>query len=526
MHEFWDGAGADEYEDSLFKKRKSEDIVKEYQDFSTQINRDILGAELYFLENEIFIIYKNRLIRKVSEEDLKNSSEEELKSLLSGCSLIILGGVGYSGRNPIYNSNMGLYHKTIDMEADRKKSENFKFLHDKIARCVSDKKVIVLTHTPVYDWMPEKNCIPNWIYVNGHTHINALCRNDNGSVVLADNQVGYEPSKWKLNSIKIDYWYDPFERYEDGIYEISSEQYKEFYTGRGVSIKGCNFPGTLYVLKKSGIYMFILESDISLCLMVGGRRKKLEYDNIDYYFDNMDVYGKMIQEIIKPYQNALENISKEIKQFGGTGTIHGCIVDISYFSHIYINPYDGKVTPYWAFDISRRRVYPNVEKLLNRWEPDLYGKYLLATEKHSISLLEELSHKQINVANVPEWIIGTDIYKESRIMRSIQYVWQHNVIRIWNEDVFEKTNKRNERIEKSKNNIIDDSDVVSEKALKKRGFSKNPPNKYVGQVNTMKNGKEAIIISYKNNWDIKVLLDDGRIVEHRTIWEFNRGNIE
>ena len=53
------------------------------------------------------------------------------------------------------------------------------------------------------------------------------------------------------------------------------------------------------------------------------------------------------------YMDKLLNISKVIKSIGGDGSIHGCIVDIDYYNHIYINPVDGKITPYFAYDMEQ-----------------------------------------------------------------------------------------------------------------------------------------------------------------------------
>ena len=37
------------------------------------------------------------------------------------------------------------------------------------------------------------------------------------------------PSNWKLNGFSTrKFWFDPFESYKDGIYQITSEQYEEF----------------------------------------------------------------------------------------------------------------------------------------------------------------------------------------------------------------------------------------------------------------------------------------------------------
>ena len=39
------------------------------------------------------------------------------------------------------------------------------------------------------------------------------------------------------------------------------------------------------------------------------------------------------------------------------------------------------------------------------------------------------------VAKVPQLVLETDMYNPSRIMKSIQYIFENNVIRIWNEDL-------------------------------------------------------------------------------------------
>ena len=129
-------------------------------------------------------------------------------------------------------------------------------------------------------------------------------------------------------------WYDPFEGFRDGIYKIDSEQYKEFNRGRGIKSNGCAYEGDIYMLKREKKYMFILQTPRSLCLLVGGRRNRLGENNIQYYYDNMIIYSKRICELIKPYQIILKQLSEEVKSIGGTGLIHGCIVDISYYSHI------------------------------------------------------------------------------------------------------------------------------------------------------------------------------------------------
>lgn len=315
--------------------------------------------------------------------------------------------------------------------------------------------VIVLSHTPVYDWSTQEPNT-NWIYVNGHTHQNTISISENGAMFLSDNQIGYKPSKWTLKSFIIDrQWYDPFENYNDGIYKITSDEYAEFNRGRGILCNGCSYKGTLYMLKRNSIYMFLLESDTSLCLMVGGQRKRLEHYDVDYYYNNMEKYGERLKALITPYQKVLMQLSEEVKRFGGIGRMHGCIVDISFFSHIYLNPLDGKITPYWAYDMTARKAYVNVKTLIEHTEPQLLKHFLIESKKNTIPLIgANTSNKDSNtgLATIPKWAVGTDIYEPSRIIRSIQYVWDQNIIRIWNDAILQETANDNkyQMIEKNR----------------------------------------------------------------------------
>lgn len=451
-HELWDGTTWEDWINPNYVPRTIEEIVADYKSIHSQYD-DII------LENALYVIFKNRKPRVLSEDDIKGASESILTEFLAKCSTIILGGIGYSGLNPEFNaeylkgqqtdSGMGLYRTTIKtLEEDKRRSEAFRMIYEKVIRCARGKKVIVLTHTPIENWTSASPS-PYCVYVNGHTHINNIRRTPEGIAVLSDNQIGYGfvgekyiNPKWKLNAFVIDkLWYDPFENDADGIYTISSEKYKEFNLGRGIMCGGCNYAGTLYMIKRSGMYMFLLKTSRSLCLMVGGRRKKLAVRDVHYYFENIEKYSNTIKTIIKPYQNALQQISKEVKMIGGSGIIHGCIVDIDFFNHIYLNPFDGKITSYFAYDISSRQTFDSIQDHLKQKTPQFLVKYQQGCKKHSISLLGVLDNNKDRKAEraiIPGWIYGTEMYNPSRIMRAVQYVWEQNVIRIWNDEVLEK----------------------------------------------------------------------------------------
>lgn len=436
-HELWDN------DPDNFHPRSIEDIILDYRNNLEVNNYLSFGTEpihhiqSMLLENELYVYYKGVEKYKIPEDDILKSSVEELKTLLSKCTLIILGGLGFSALSSNYNANHGIYGKARSIEEDTFRTNKFRMVYDKIRICAKDKRVIVLTHTPIHNWTNEP-CMKNWIYVNGHTHKNTIYVEENVKV-LSDNQIGYKPTIWKLHSFTIDtQWYDPFEKYKDGIYKIISNEYKEFNQGRGILCNGCNHKGTIFMLKRNEMYMFLLQSKRSLCLLVGGQRKKLTHD-IQYYYDNMLMYNNIINQLLAPYKAVLKEISDEIKRIGGDGRIHGCVVDISYYSHIYVNPFDGKVTAYWAVDMESRNVFDNVQNLIEAEEPDKLNKYLLENQKNTIPIIgtQMSSDENLMLAAVPKWMLGTEIYKPSRAVRSIQYIWDNNVIRFWNDDILQ-----------------------------------------------------------------------------------------
>lgn len=427
-HELWDF-----YTTNLYDyPRNVEEIVDDYR----EMIRACQGVTL--LENQLYVLYKNQKTAIISAEDIIDASTEELGDIIHKSTLVILGGLGYSGLNPRYNANSGIYNSTItSLSEDKHRAEIFNSVYCKVKQSAYDSKVIVLTHTPVYDWNLEPYN-PNWIYVNGHTHINSIIKNQSGVTVLSDNQVGYIPKAWKLNSFTVKrLWYDPFETMEDGIHRITSEQYKEFNRGRDILNNGCNYEGELYVLKRDGMYMFVLKSLMSYCLMVGGARKRLTR-NIQYYYDNLSNYVQRVRDVIEPYKRLMQQIAKEVQMFGGCGIIHGCIVDISVFSHIYINPFDGKMTAYWAINTLSRIAYKDVESLLADQELELYENFKKILKRNMLPVIQKYQTESLDcskLVTIPQWVFGTEMYSPSKIMRSVQYIWDQDVIRIWDDNV-------------------------------------------------------------------------------------------
>lgn len=437
-HELWDSHP--EGVKGGYISRPLNEIIDDYRN---RINFVGWKHHSLLLQNEVFINYKNRQGSVISEEQILNASDDDLRDLLAKSTFIILGGIGFSGLNQRFNAKFGLYRSAVTtIDEDRDLSNQFKRVYDKINSCAGDMQVIVLTHTPIYDWANDP-VNPNWVYINGHTHQNSLIRKHDGTTILSDNQVGYKPSKWKLNSFTISGWYDPFRNMNDGIHRITSEQYRDFNLGRGIQSNGCNYPGTIYALKRNNMYMFLLQSASSLCLLAGGQRKRLDYFNVQYYYDNMGEYVQKVKMAVSPYQTALMTIAKEVRCIGGWGTVHGCIVDIDWFNHIYLNPFDGKVTPYFAYDISSRLAYKDLPSLLKAHIPQLSSRFKTAQKNGEVPLLSKYAvtkkkkAENMTLATVPQLVLGTEMYEPSRIIKSIQYIFDDNIIRIWKDEILD-----------------------------------------------------------------------------------------
>ena len=176
--------------------------------------------------------------------------------------------------------------------------------------------------------------------------------------------------------------YDYFCNYEDGIYEITSQEYQDFSRGKNISMTFNRQVNILYMLKKNGYYCFIHKTKTgSLSMLNGGALKKLNTKDVNYYYDNMDSMIAFIETPLKKYTAYQESIADEIRKIGGSGWIHGCIIDIDYYNHVYVNPVDMTVRSYWASDIVNKLVYPTVPALLKNECPELYANYLKLIER-------------------------------------------------------------------------------------------------------------------------------------------------
>ena len=384
---------------------------------------------MYLLHNDLF--YRNEFddMGIIPYDELIQSDNRTILEKLRCTRLVILGGLGFSGYNEEFNANDGVYRATIDRNTEIQESKKFEQLYDKLIDVLAKKNTIIFTHTPKKDWSADANCHDDFVYVSGHNHRNMFF-DDGVKRIYADNQIGYRNESPHLKNFLMDGEYDYFEGYEDGIYEITSQEYKDFSRGKNISMTFNRQVNILYMLKKNGYYCFIHKPKSgSLSLLNGGALKKLNVKDVNYYYDNMDSMIATIETPLKIYTAYQESIADVIRKIGGHGEIHGCIIDIDYYNHVYVNPIDMTVRSYWASDIINKLVYPNASALLKAKCPELYANYLKLVESEIPNPLAVKQTKS-EVALLPQEYLETDIYKASREIKKMQKL-NSNVLTTW-----------------------------------------------------------------------------------------------
>lgn len=402
-----------------------ENIVEEY--------REIIERNgMYLLQNQLATILFNRTNYKVDVEiydegQIFSMPNEELQSKIMLSNVAILGGTGFAGFNDEFNAEKGfIYREALTREREIKESNNFSALHNRLVEIVPNKNVIVMTHFPKIDWSGNRNYQPGYYYVSGHTHKNEFF-DDGFTKIYADNQVGYKAKNVQIKHFVLNKSFDKFYNLTDGIHEITADDFIEFYQGLNKDVKIGTLKNRVFLLKRNGISMFIHQGmNSKLCILNGGAMKALPTDDINYFYDNMLLIADKIKEPIFQFNKILNKVSIFVKNIGGDGTIHGCIVDIDFNDHIYVNPTDYTISCYYATDIVNKLVYPNLLSLVKERCKALLGKE--GKNLHAITNFEK-EHASTALAK-SEWYFDTYMYKSSSIILKMQKI-ESNLLCIW-----------------------------------------------------------------------------------------------
>lgn len=429
--------------------------IETYRNFFTNLG-------ITFLQNDLLCIKGIDQYDILHESDLLKMDSYEIRKRTQFYPLFVLGGIGFSGLNKKYNASNIRFGKSFEevpsevaLKKDIQETKRFNIIYTKILENLTKSKVIILTHSKKEDWNAKAHN-PYWIYVNGHNHSNYFDKSEKRTI-YADNQIGYKSKKIGLKYFCCENNYDIFACYKDGIYKITHSQYIEFNRGKNIYMSFDRRSGIIYMLKKKDVYLFVIYDafskrsvEKSLYLLNGGKLEKIEHNRLEdmhYYYDNIDKYAKNVKQLLDKYVGNQKKLSDFIKHLGGSGKIHGSIVDIDNpydwgefsYCHLFVNPIDGKITPYFARDVKTRIVYKNLKTLLESQSccKLIANNYLQLEKEAAYNFLDVQYSEQIDKLEGKSYTYdeGDYIYKISRIIKSLQYCIEKNVVRFWNEEL-------------------------------------------------------------------------------------------
>ncbi len=432
-HELWDT--------KLNKGCKSiEGIINKYREFLNSFTWKII-----LLENQLFLPNDEQKI--YTQEDIMAIDPKVLREKFLFNSYAIFGGIGYAGLNQEFNFNQGIYRTSyINREEEKERSKMVDALHEKLTEVAYDKKIFFITHMPKKDWS-DKEYNKNWFYISGHTHKNGYIENEDKKIYF-DNQVGYTNDMFNFKYLLTSNETDAFQDYGDGIYEITKEQYKLFSYGKGDRITFNRDFENLFMLKRNGVYCFFIKTNNNseLKLLNGGAVKNVGKHDLNYFYENLAKYANSLKVFLESYDNFQKQISSEIKKIGGDGYIHGCIIDIDFWNHLYIDPLDGTITPYFAKSMTDKYVYKNLISLLKYQNKELYKNYvkLLEYEDKTGALIK--LNNDLRESNKKIFVSGTEMYKISKILRGFQYTTEKNIVRLWSDIIVSNNVKETGRL--------------------------------------------------------------------------------
>lgn len=378
-----------------------------------------------------------------------------------------VGGIGFAPFNETYNANNIVVSHDIQFNRKKEIAESKKFLkayNTAIEKSAENKtRLLVFTHYPIGDWLPNVKVDARCIYFNGHIHSNDFYFKDNATIV-ADNQIGYNAKTIKFKCIPIGTLQNPFYYYPDGYHEITVSDYYAFYKFNGIGLSGegkgisnrINSGSHFYMIKKNGFYMFLLLGGKTPLLCVGAQIKRVQGgSNIDYYYNAFDTMIKRYIQLYASMYKGMQFISKKVKKFGFSGRVHGFIVDIDFYNHIMVNPFDGKLTFYYSPTFGLVKEYPNVNSLVGGMKERVIPESFESKRDYNQAIkrldraISELkigsnlpqipeSNTKTEVASIQKVNVGQNsMYDYSRRMYQIQRLFECNILRVWDPSLIE-----------------------------------------------------------------------------------------
>lgn len=383
--------------------------------------------------------------------------------------LICVGGIGFAPFNDFHNADNLIVSKDIQFNREREQEESTKFLeiyNQAVELSIKHNvPLLVFTHYPINDWLPNVKTDPHCYYFNGHNHSNDYYFMDK-AIVIADNQIGLKAKSIRLKCINVGTLANPFFNFIDGYHEITIKAYFDFYRFNGQMLLGegklitnlIDKGNRFYVIKKNGFYMFVVVGAKDSWLCVGNKVRKIPgVSHVEYFYNSFDTIVQRYIQLFAATYNGLQSVAEVIKRFGFSGRVHGFIIDIDYYNHIMVNPFDGKMTFYYSPVFGYVREYTSIKSLLNSEKVDRLSS-TISSSKISDQEITNIDNAlaDLNIGNrtliedkskpVPQnkrkIIKRIDVgrgsmYEYSRRMLQIQRLFDCNILREWDMSLIE-----------------------------------------------------------------------------------------
>lgn len=406
----------------------------EYQKLVDSYRKALAPYGMRLLENELYIPgYDEGRGIVLRADQIKGLSKRGATILFGACPFAVFGAMGHS-RLDVFNP------KPINLDG-RIEANNSLNVHladlanqlvDKLKEVLPDGRTqIVLTHTPPYFWNLNDPAA-GFYFVYGHLHEN-MQRIYGRIRYYGDNMIGEEDLPLVFKSFFVGMAIDPFANVGDGIREISPEIYSEFNSSRSIITKARKDLQHIYLVKRGDYCAFFGRREgHSLLMLNGGAVRRVENQDLHYYFDHLIEYVRAATDLLRPFLKMRHDLSDDVKLIGGRGKEHGAIVDIDDYNHVFLNPLDGKRTCYFATSTADKYVFPNLASLLASHCPNLLPRFnhLPAIRKESWGNGGKSSSKGIRETR-------TDIYRYSNLIYALEYILKSKVVRVWVDEILE-----------------------------------------------------------------------------------------
>lgn len=376
---------------------------------------------------------------------------------------VLYGGTGFAKYDNVWNADNIICCDNFTREDELKETSVFENRYKEALGYAKEKGLCFLcvSHYPVPAClgMYDKEAI----YFTGHNHRNEYMKNEE-HVLYADNQIGYVNNNIAFKIATTGFEINPYSELGEGLYQTTVEDYLKFYRYVGENVgegqllyKRCQH-GKLYVVKRKGYYGFFIVStqkdSKGISIVNGGATKKLTRStDISWICENFDIVVKKYLQMLLPLRNAQEELSKELKEIGLDGTIHGLIVDVDFYHHIAVNPVEGSLIFYyssiWGMVLklnSFEEVIKSLEyratlgdqydykSIMNKYKENIGRTDYLLNMLSDDCLLEieydEMGDTEENLCEVEQMVSRTDgIYGVSRKISPLQRLFSGRVLR-------------------------------------------------------------------------------------------------